>query len=1374
MKRKGTVAKALIIMTLITSIPWPNVPLKAKASIPNATPSNATSSNAMPADEIFENDYKSDNKGDELISDNTLYNSKSPDSSQSAGTSEIADPNQPSSANILYAGKSNDITWSIDGDGKLLVEGSGDYELMSTYLGILPPWGEYGLRIHTAEINVTGITNASKMFSGCANLKNLDISNFDTSHVTDMEEMFNECLSLVELNLSNFDTSKVTNMKDMFHNCSGLAELDLSNFDTSHVTNMESMFFGCSMTELDLSNFDMSNVTDVHEMFRGCKNLKDINLSSFGRNNIINMNGMFSDCHDLTKLDLSNFDTSHVTDMNSMFSSCLKLSNLDLSNFNTANVTKMGSMFYNCHGENFTNLDLSSFDTSKVTDMDLMFGSCNNLTNINLSSFDTSNLTDMLGMFEFCESLTNLDLSNFNLSAAKDVRNLLTGCDDLLTIYTPKNLSLSNASLPKASDDSDENKWYMPDGTEITVLPANLAYSIKLIRGSIEKGGGLQWSDSILDSLAGQEGIKCTVGDIYKGSCFITDTNKETIKTEDSGLVWTSSDNDLFHYCGSYFDKESGIYYGYFKVLKPGAAMISVKDSDGETITRKIKCNLNISLEINDRDINKNIYGYQNGKFNFEKEVIKATISNESPVILSNLLLKNQQEKDIYGYANSISVDKESSTYHVDSMKFIFDSNNVPLSFDKDVFLQEIAWIDSKGIIEYGGELATAIPIYPNKEYTVRNDIRGINFNVTCSVKSNGKADLTQKIPLRFINYDVPVNTNVPTGSPIHSDATKDALKKVVTKASEQDLIKIPLGSLFTEEQSNQLNIILSEWIDIATNPDTDSQVKKKLFSSYSEDADKIESSIIIPVNIDNLQYPRKGKRRIKFSLEFRDIGKGLNTSLHNVWKDMHLSASTNLLEWELLDRDGINLGAYSGTLDFITYADLASLHELMNDAEKKAKDDFKKAVDKDLKLYKSELEQLYESILAESNIKILPYASDVFKNWFITCIWGDEFDESDFIESIKGTLKKQISKKITVKCPVDVYLYYNSELVGVVENNTINPVYDTHYIGSYVSVNGDTKTIYLPDEDFSIKLIGNDAGTMDYIVEEYEKDANKEAELIRTVYFDNLPLKKGKIYTGILENGIRKDKSKYALHTDGQTVEATYDTMLGDQIVDRPSADVGNDNQPDESKPGENESDVTKPDNNGNVSGPGSSSGGTSNSGSSSGNGIPVGDNGTSRGRRASSDSQSSIRETTIDRKKGPVNAVTGIITGEGPGYCIWQQDMTGWRLRYLDGTYATGTNITDSTGRVREQILWEQVNGAWYAFGLNSYAKEGFVYDYTLPGWFYIDINRGMLTDWQFINGKWYYFNPISDGSKGKMFSDAWIGQYYVNLSGAWEENR
>lgn len=82
----------------------------------------------------------------------------------------------------------------------------------------------------------------NQMFSGMTNLKELDLSNFDTSEVTSFYQMFMGASSIKRLDLSGFKTSKISVMADMFKDMSSLEELDLSNFDMSRVEHVGTMF----------------------------------------------------------------------------------------------------------------------------------------------------------------------------------------------------------------------------------------------------------------------------------------------------------------------------------------------------------------------------------------------------------------------------------------------------------------------------------------------------------------------------------------------------------------------------------------------------------------------------------------------------------------------------------------------------------------------------------------------------------------------------------------------------------------------------------------------------------------------------------------------------------------------------------------------------------------------------------------------------------------------------------------------------------------------------------------------------------------------------------------------------------------------------
>lgn len=442
------------------------------------------------------------------------------------------------SEDAIASGKYGNITWVIDADGKLAVEGTGDYGESRRQNGIKPnaPWLKYADSIISAEVAVSGMTDAYRMFYNCKNLRSVDFSKSDTSSVVYMDYMFDSCAKLAEINLgkfktdsaitmermfnlnspiesldlSSFDTSKVTNMSFMFASCYKLVNLDISSFDTSQVTTMRGMFSGChKLNKLDVTPFDTGNVTDMSQMFAcdgltsldvsgfntsrvtnmesmfGCNGLTSLDVSHFDTSSVTNMQGMFS-CRNLTSLDVSGFDTAKVIRMSGMFSTCSALTGLDLSNFDTGSVTDMGAMFQNCRS--LTDLNLGNFNTSNVQNMSAMFSYCESLRSLNISSFDTGNVTSMGSMFTGCLSLQTLNLSNFNCGKVTDVNSMLyLGINKPYAanvIYTPCSLSVK-CELPGNKFGKVTDKWYDVNGNEYIELPQNLAHSIMLYKNKV-------------------------------------------------------------------------------------------------------------------------------------------------------------------------------------------------------------------------------------------------------------------------------------------------------------------------------------------------------------------------------------------------------------------------------------------------------------------------------------------------------------------------------------------------------------------------------------------------------------------------------------------------------------------------------------------------------------------------------------------------------------------------------------------------------------------------------------------------------------------------------------------------------------------------
>ena len=153
--------------------------------------------------------------------------------------------------------------------------------------------------------------------------------------------------------------------------------------------------------------------------------------------------------------------------------------------------------------------------------------------------------------------------------------------------------------------------------------------------------------------------------------------------------------------------------------------------------------------------------------------------------------------------------------------------------------------------------------------------------------------------------------------------------------------------------------------------------------------------------------------------------------------------------------------------------------------------------------------------------------------------------------------------------------------------------------------------------------------------------------------------------------------------------------------------------------------------------------------------------------------DKSSGSGATRQDPVRGRTNSIIGILTGTAnstasDGKSHWMQDEHGWWLRFADNTYPKGEKRI--TGGIAYN--WEKINGTWWAFDENGYAKTGWLRDEDYSGWFYVDPEHGMQTGWVLINGVWYYFHPVSDGKQGLMYTERRTPDgYYVDENGVWD---
>ena len=173
--------------------------------------------------------------------------------------------------------------------------------------------------------------------------------------------------------------NKLNSTNNMFRDCINIKEIDLSQFDSSLVTRMSSMFMNCySLINVVFSNFDTSSFNAIGSMFYNCTSLISLNLSNFYTTKLVYSNDVFYNCQNLISLDLSNFITTNVTTFKDMFNNCLSLISINFKNLNMDSVNKTINIFYNCKMLNYLNLE--SYEEKSDLDYDNIFAEITNLT----------------------------------------------------------------------------------------------------------------------------------------------------------------------------------------------------------------------------------------------------------------------------------------------------------------------------------------------------------------------------------------------------------------------------------------------------------------------------------------------------------------------------------------------------------------------------------------------------------------------------------------------------------------------------------------------------------------------------------------------------------------------------------------------------------------------------------------------------------------------------------------------------------------------------------------------------------------------------------------------------------------------------------
>lgn len=82
-----------------------------------------------------------------------------------------------------------------------------------------------GNPIYTLKValDISGMTDLSRVFNGCTKLVSLDVSQCDISNATNMNGMFRSCYSLVELKMKGFGSQRDLDISNMLVDCPNLS-----------------------------------------------------------------------------------------------------------------------------------------------------------------------------------------------------------------------------------------------------------------------------------------------------------------------------------------------------------------------------------------------------------------------------------------------------------------------------------------------------------------------------------------------------------------------------------------------------------------------------------------------------------------------------------------------------------------------------------------------------------------------------------------------------------------------------------------------------------------------------------------------------------------------------------------------------------------------------------------------------------------------------------------------------------------------------------------------------------------------------------------------------------------------------------------------
>lgn len=478
--------------------------------------------------------------------------------------------------------------------------------------------------------------------------------------------------------------------------------------------------------------------------------------------------------------------------------------------------------------------------------------------------------------------------------------------------------------------------------------------------------------------------------------------------------------------------------------------------------------------------------------------------------------------------------------YDLTGLEDMVDKELVSVSLDKvrletfgyGLYFEKGGWFSSnKTTVDIPANVTLSVgesKVYPFEVY-VEDDYKPENvtqsLSMQCSISDKGKeyADI-MNISVGNVDLQEEQQETKKAGR----ESSKDLLTAVNTLDGLQiALDKTLLAEYFTSAQIKNIDKCIYTWVSdiIATTDlihDDENGVIHTIRKKTGLTNDDIMSAVLgkmgvnenVLTKIDNTkavtQIVATGKKGEKITI-YCSLNLGFNA-----FKGSAPYSGFGTLKYYILD-NGHKRESMAKSV--IAYTDI---NAFTNQLQKIAENNIKSAYGE---VWGKDANKVAEMLAGETISKVLNKSVGTF---------------SDNVFTILESPTTNYIRKISVHCPVDVYVYDAEGIIcGIIENNVVDPSYDS----IYMYVDGDEKYFFLTKDDYTVHFAGNDEGEMTYIVEEYIDD-----NLIRRIEYNEIPLNTEKEYYSILPDAIYLDQVIYNPVADtGDILNANKDNWQDD-----------------------------------------------------------------------------------------------------------------------------------------------------------------------------------------------------------------------------------